>query len=229
MIDEPPLLRMARDLAPGSAAALEALRGMPTSFLADAMGGHGALDWRIKPVGQARPFAGTALTCSCGPADNLALCAAVARCSAGHVLVAATSGHTGTAVTGDLLLGIAANRGAVAFVTDGLVRDQNDIEVLGLPCYAAGTCPNSPSRSGPGEVGLPIICGGVGVATGDLVVGDRDGVIVIPAAALTGVLERIGSVRAAEQRLAAEVSNGLAEVAFIAPLLASGRVEFVDG
>ena len=112
--------------------------------------------------------------------------AALADCRPGDVLVVATGGHVGAAVTGDLLIGVARNRGAAGFVTDGLVRDLDDLETIGLPIYALGVTPNSPQRRGPGSVGLPIVCGGVSIASGDVVVGDRDGVVVIPRARICG-------------------------------------------
>jgi 4-hydroxy-4-methyl-2-oxoglutarate aldolase len=224
MIGDPPLLEIAgRGRRPDEALVAQ-FRDTPTSFIVDAMGGRGALDWRIKAAGPVRPFAGVALTCHCGPADNLALCAAVALCQPGDVIVAATDSFEGTSVVGDILLGIARNRGAVAFVTDGLVRDLNDIEALQLPCYARGATPNSPSRNGPGTVGLPIVCGGVTIATNDLVIGDRDGVVVVPRAAATATLERLHDVRKAEAAMLAKVRGGLQDVGFVAELLASDRV-----
>lgn len=224
MIEDPPLLEIAAPSRQPSAAMAEQFRGTPASFVVDAMGGRGALDWRIKPMGAILRFAGVALTCHCGPADNLALCAAVAQCGPGDVIIAATDGFTGTAVVGDLLLGIARNRGAAAFVTDGLVRDLDDIEALGLPCYAMGATPNSPSRNGPGSVGLPVQCGGLQIASGDFVLGDRDGVVVVPISAATEVLHRLRGVREAEAALLAKVKDGLTEVGFIAALLAGSRV-----
>lgn len=228
MIEDPPLLTIARNPRRLPPEIIAAFRSTPTSFIVDALGGRGALDWRIKPVGTARPFAGSAFTCHCGPADNLALCAAVAQCEAGDVIVAATDGFTGTSVVGDLLLGIAMNRGAVAFVTDGLVRDQNDIDALGLPCCATGATPNSPARNGPGEVGLTVQCGGSTISTGDLVVGDRDGVVVVPMGAIEETLKRLAAVRDAEAAMLARVRGGLTEVGFVAELLKSDRVRRVD-
>ncbi|MCX7346845.1 MAG: RraA family protein [Alphaproteobacteria bacterium] len=228
MIDDPPLLTISatpRRLPPGVVAAFAAT---PASFIVDALGGRGALDWRIKPIGTTRPFAGSAFTCHCGPGDNLALCAAVAECKPGDVIVAATDGFTGTSVVGDLLLGIARNRGAVAFVTDGLVRDQADIEALDLPCYAAGATPNSPARNGPGEVGRPVQCGGLTISTGDLVIGDRDGVVVVPAKAIDQTLARLAAVKESEAAMLARVKAGLSEVGFVADLLKSDRVRRVD-
>ena len=228
MIDDPPLLTIKRNPSRLAPEVIAAFRGVPTSFIVDALGGRGALDWRIKPVGAAAPFAGSAFTCACGPADNLALCAAVAQCQPGDVLMAATDSFTGTSVVGDLLLGIARNRGAAGFVTDGLVRDQADIEAVGLPCYAMGATPNSPARNGPGEVGLAVLCGGVAVSTGDLVVGDRDGVVVVPQALIAPTLARLAEIKAAEAAVLAKVKGGLTEVGFIADILASQRTRLVD-
>src|ERR1700721_1276716 len=70
-----------------------------------------------------RSFVGVALPCDCGPLDNLAFMAALAECKPGDVLMVATNGYTGAAVTGDLLMYVARNRGAAGFVTDGLLRD----------------------------------------------------------------------------------------------------------
>ena len=188
-----------------------AFRATPTSFAVDALGGAGALDFRIKPlVGVA--VLGTALTCDCGPSDNLALIAAVGRSRPGDVIVAATGGYMGAAVTGDLLLGVAKNRGVAGFVTDGLVRDLADLEALGLPVFAAGVTPDSPGRRGPGTVGLPIVCGGRTVATGDLVIGDRDGVVIVPRARIAETAARLAQVRAAEAELAAKVRAGLTDL-----------------
>jgi 4-hydroxy-4-methyl-2-oxoglutarate aldolase len=229
MIEDAPLLTMALQIARPTGELVGAFENTPTSFIADAMGGSGALDWRIKSIGMVRPFVGVALTCDCGPADNLALCAAVAQCQAGDVLVAATSGYTGASVVGDLLLGIARNRGAVAFVTDGLVRDVDDIEALEFPVFAAGVIPNSPARNGPGTVGLPVQCGGLNIASGDIVIGDRDGVVVVPHATAKVVLEALAKVRDAETQMLAKVKAGLTEVGFVAELLAGGRVRRIKG
>ena len=208
MIEEPPPLVFAPSIERPSGRDRRALSRRPTSFIVDAMGGTGALDWRIKPL-VGRSFVGVALTCDCGPLDNLAFMAALAESKPGDVLVVATGGYVGAAVTGDLLIGVARNRGAVGFVTDGLVRDLDDLEALGLPVFAMGVTPNSPQRRGPGSVGLPIVCGGVAVASGDVVVGDRDGVVVVPRARIAETLENLeqrqggggGDARARARRL----------------------------
>ena len=226
MIDEPPLLTVARSTDRPAAALIERFRGVPTSFICDAMAGRGSLDWRIKRVAGGA-FVGTALTCHCGPSDILALGAAVARSQPGDVLVAATDGFHGSAVVGDLMLGSAKNRGVAGFVTDGLVRDRADLEALGLPVYAIGVCPNSPYKGGPGTVGLPVVCGGQSIASGDVVIGDRDGVVTVPYARIDEVLVALERVKAAEAAALAKVRGGLQDVASAAELLKGAEVRWV--
>ncbi len=226
MIEEPPLLTVARNIERPSAAEIEAFRGVPLSFLCDAMGGDGALDWRIKPI-SGTSLLGVALTCQCGPADVLPLTTAVAMCQPGDVLVVATGGHAGTAVVGDLLLGVAKNRGAAGFVTDGLIRDRADVEALLLPVYAMGVTPNSPHLKGPGSIGLPIVCGGRTIASGDLILGDRDGVAVVPRDGVAETLNNLERVRAAEAKASAAVRAGSRNVEDIVPLTPKERIRWV--
>ena len=229
MIDDPPLLTIRRRIDRPERAVLEAFAGTPTGFIVDAMAGRGALDSRIKPLpGTPNRFVGTALTCLNGPADNLALAAAVSLCAPGDVLVAATDGFSGCSVVGDLLLGIAKNRGALGFVTDGVVRDVTDIQALGFPTFAAGVSPNSPARNGPGTVGLPVVCGGVPVTAGDIVVGDPDGVVIVPRVETGAVLAQLAIVRANEARMLKAVQGGLKEPGFMTAILASDRVRYID-
>jgi 4-hydroxy-4-methyl-2-oxoglutarate aldolase len=218
MIEDPPPLVFAPPAERPSAEVVERFRGAPTSFVVDAMGGTGALDWRIKPL-VGRSLVGIALTCDCGPLDNLAFMAALADSLPGDVFVAATGGYVGAAVTGDLLIGVARNRGAAGFVTDGLVRDLDGLERVGLPIYAVGVTPNSPQRRGPGSVGLPVVCGGVSIASGDVVVGDRDGVVVVPRARISATLEALEHVKAAEAATLQRVRGGLKDLPVEVPAL----------
>lgn len=225
MIKDPPLLTIRRDFARPAAADLAAFAGVPTGYAVDAMGGGGGLDHRIKPLLPVRaPLLGVAVTCQCGPADNLALFAALAVAQAGDILVAATDGFTATSVTGDLLLGMAKNRGIAGFVTDGLVRDLAGIQAVGLPVYCAGVTPNSPVRNGPGKVGLPVVLGGAAVESGDIVIGDQDGVVIVPRAQVAQVRAKLADVRAAEAALEAKVKAGLEIPDFIQSILDSDRV-----
>lgn len=231
MIEEPPLLTIGRRPPPPEAAALEPFRAAPTGWLIDAMAGRGAMDCAIKPmapeIAGMRRFIGLALTCWCGPNDNLALLGAIAEARPGDVIVVACEGFTGAGMCGDLTAGMARNQGAAAIVTDGMVRDREGIVAVGLPVFCRGITPNSCVRSGPGTVGLPVVAGGVHIATGDLVVGDADGVVIVPRARLGEVASRLDAIRAAEQAAEEKVRNGQTIMGDIEALLASSRVRRV--
>lgn len=229
MIKDPPLLAIRPEFPRPTAAQLTALGSIPTGYAVDAMEGRGALDHRIKPLApQKKPMIGVAVTCHCGPADNLALFAALASARPGDILVAATDAFTATAIVGDLFMGMARNRGVAGLVTDGLVRDLVGILGVGVPVYCAGLTPNSPVRNGPGTVGLPVVLGGVNVDSGDVLVGDDDGVVVIPRLQLDQVIAKLADVRAAEAALEAKVKAGLEIPDFIENILSSDRIARVD-
>jgi 4-hydroxy-4-methyl-2-oxoglutarate aldolase len=229
MIKDPPALKIRRGFPRPSKKLLAEFAGVPTGYLVDAMGGRGCVDYRIKPLtGLADVMVGTAVTCHAGPADNLALFGALHAARKGDVLVAATDAFTATSITGDLLLGMARNRGVVGLVTDGLVRDLVGILAVGLPVYCAGITANSPARNGPGTVGLPVVLGGVTVESGDIVVGDRDGVVIVPLKQAQTVLAKLEDVRAAEASLETKVKAGLEVPDFVTRIIDSDRVEEIS-
>jgi 4-hydroxy-4-methyl-2-oxoglutarate aldolase len=228
MIEDPPLLQIRRRFRRPSRAQIEVFFGLQTGFVVDAMNGRGGMDGRIKPIGGGGAFCGIALPCHAGPADNLAVFGALSIAQPGDVIVCGTDSFAETAVTGDLLLGMMKNRGVAAFVTDGFVRDVQGIRSVGLPCYGAGLTPNSPARNGPGTVGLPVVVGGVAVNAGDIVIGDEDGVVIVPAARIKQTIERLPAVRAAEADLDAKVKAGLELPPFIQTLIDAGRFTDVD-
>jgi 4-hydroxy-4-methyl-2-oxoglutarate aldolase len=229
VIKDPPLLTVRPEFPRPTPAQLKALGTIPTGYAVDAMEGRGALEHRIKPLEpMTKPMIGVAVTCHCGPADNLALFAALAAAKPGDILVAATDAFTATAIVGDLFMGMARNRGIAGLVTDGLVRDLVGILGVGVPVYCAGLTPNSPVRNGPGTVGLPVVVGGVNIDSGDVLVGDDDGVVVIPRLQLDQVIAKLADVRAAEAALEAKVKAGLEIPDFIEKILASDRIARVD-
>lgn len=229
MIEDPPLLQIRRNFPRPDAALLQRFANVPTGHLVDAMDGRGALDYRVKPIDPSRAgFVGSAVTCLCAPGDNLAIVAALAVLQQGDVIVAATDFHATLAVVGRRVSGMARNRGAVAVVTDGLARDSAGIRQNGVPVFCAGVTPNSATASGPGTVGQPVVVGGVAVQSGDIIVGDADGVAVVPLARAHDVLQRLEAVRAREADLAQKLAAGLGVPRRVTELLASPRVKFLD-
>jgi 4-hydroxy-4-methyl-2-oxoglutarate aldolase len=138
----------------------------------------------------------------------VALFGALSEAEAGDVIVLANDSYTRTAVIGDIVAGMMKNKGVAAFVTDGLARDKAGIIAAGLPVFCQGIQPNSPAMNGPGVVGAAITLGDVHVEPGDVIVGDADGVVVVPAGRMRQVLDRLAAVRAAEARTIALVNEG---------------------
>ncbi len=230
MLEDPPLLVVRKSFKRPPAEKLARLQGAQTGHIVDAMDGRGALDPAIKPVDPGRAqFVGAAMTCETGPSDNLAIVAAVALAQKGDVVVSASDGFTSTAVIGDIVSQLAKNAGIEAVVVDGMARDSEGIIGVGLPVFSRGITPNSCVKSGPGRVGHPIVAGGVAIEPGDVIVGDRDGVVVIPQSRLDEVIERIEAIREAERKVIANVTgNRLTRMDSIAALLNSDRVRYVD-
>ena len=144
--------------------------------------------------------------------------------SPGDILVAAADGYQGCAAAGDRVCEMAQNAGAIALVTDGPVRDFDGIMSVGLPVWCTGLTPETPSGTGPGKVGLPVQIAGQRVETGDMIVADRDGVVVVPFDRIDAVIERLETVRTLEAELDGRVADGFKEP--LAELLASDRVKW---
>ncbi len=229
MLEEPALLTVRRNFARPGPADLEAVAAATTGWLVDAQDGRASLGPGIKPVlTELMRCSGTAVTCWCGPNDNLAIFGALAIAQPGDVIVAATDGFRGSGVCGDLLAGMMRNKGIAALVTDGHVRDLAGLREVGLPVFAAGINPNSCVRSGPGTVGLPVVLGSRQVSSGDLVLGDEDGIATVPLAAARSILTRLEAVKAGEAKMLAAVKGGLQVPDWLQELMSSSRVRLLD-
>lgn len=229
MIDDPPILTVRRAVPKVPAGVIEAFSKAQTGHLVDCMCGRGALDWRVKPLDPKGPAViGRVITAQCYPADNLAVFAAMDIAEPGDVIVVQADAYTGTAVVGDLVIGMMKNKGVAAFVTDGLVRDLIGIEEMDLPTYAMGATPNSPAKMGPGTAGLPIICGGIPVQSGDIASLDRDGAVIVPRAEAERVAKALEGVLEAEAGALAAVKSGRTMMPAAAGILSGPQTKYVD-
>ena len=229
MIKDPPLLTVRRDFPRPDLALVDKLVGAQTGHVIDAMNGRGSLDVEIKPIDPAAAsFAGIAFTVEAFADDNLAILAALAFVKPGDVIVIAADGFARTAVVGDNVAMMAKNAGVRAIVIDGMARDLDGIVAVGLPVHARGITPNSCVKNGPGRAGLPIVVGRVAVAPGDVVIGDRDGVVVIPQAQAQTIVGQLAEVRRLEAELQVKIKQGMTCPDNIRSLLASDKVRYVD-
>jgi 4-hydroxy-4-methyl-2-oxoglutarate aldolase len=232
MLEEPALLKIKRSNPRPTQAQIDAFQDVPTGFIADAMDGVGAMDTNIQPLGvdSGMPYvaAGPALTSYNGPAEVLATLASLKFVQPGDILVGSADGFQGSAIAGDRVMGMAKNCGAVGFVTDGPMRDFDGIAKVGLPCWCTGLNANSPFTKGPGTIGFGIHIGGRQVETGDMIVADRDGVMVVPFAQIDAVIARLEQVKVMEYALDKEVEDGLKVPQNILDMLESDQVTYFD-
>jgi 4-hydroxy-4-methyl-2-oxoglutarate aldolase len=169
-----------------------------TATLHEATGRKGALPHHIKPISSRMKIAGPAVTVNSPPMDNLMLHQAIYVADPGSVLVVEVNRGYEGGYWGELMTIAAQQRKLAALVIDGCVRDADAIEQLGFPVFSRGLSVRGTDKQGGGHINWPIIVGDITVNPGDLVVGDRDGVIVVPAAEIAATLE------AAQQREARE-------------------------
>ena len=207
---------------------VDAFRTAATGWVADANGRRGALSWRIRPLTRAVRFCGVALTVRTRARDNLAPYAAIGFAKPGDVLVVAADGYEESSVAGDILLGMARNAGVVALVTDGMARDVEGLNEVGIPVFARGLTPNAPHRDGPGTIGEPITLGGAIVHPGDIVVGDENGVVVVAREAAAAVAQGLADVAAKEAKMDAWVRDGVSVPPWMEETLAKAGVRFLD-
>ena len=198
ILPSPP--RLSRDL-------VERFRGLASTNLADAMGRFAFMD----PGIQARSgltLCGLAVTVNCRPADNLMVHKALQVAEPGDVVVVSTCGNVTSAVFGELMChtAVAARLGGV--VVDGAIRDVEGIARLGLPAFSRAVCPGGCDKDGPGEINVPIGCGGTVVSPGDIVVGDRDGVVGVARSTAEEVLDLVGQLMERERARIAEIEAG---------------------
>ncbi len=229
MIEDTPILRLRRNFRRPPRADVDSLRNTPTGFIVDCMDGRGSLHYTIKPLlPMVSPLVGVAVTCECGPADNLGVLGALDIAQPGDVVLASTDSHTSTAVIGDLVLEMMKNKGVAGFITDGLARDLEGIERVSLPVFCKGISPNSPARTGPATAGIPVNLDSTHVCSGDVIIADRDGVVVVPLKQLNDVINRLSGIKSAEAALLQAVESGLTRPAFYDELVETGKVIELD-
>lgn len=219
-------IRRTFDRAP--AEVVRHLGAIPTGWLVDANGKRGALDARIRPVSRVTDFCGTAYTVRSRPRDNLAAYAALEHAAAGDVLIIATEDYCESSVVGDVFIGLARNRGVLAIVTDGMVRDVAGINAVGIPVFARGLHPNSPHKDGPGELGTAVCMGGLTIQSGDVIRGDADGVVVVARSAAQTVVQALEEVRRKETAMDQWVREGLQTPPWLKDTVASAGVRYLD-
>lgn len=187
---------------------LQRFAQLPTANVADAMDRLGALDARIKPVWPGAAIVGPAFTVWTRAGDNKLLHEAMRMAAPGDVLIVNGQADESRALLGELMAERAKVLGLAGFVVDGAVRDADIIGEIALPVFARAITPAGPYKYGPGRLGSVIAVGGVAVTPGDIVLGDADGVVIVPQQDAEQVLVAAEAKFAEETARRAEIKAG---------------------
>ena len=202
--------------------------GIPASIISDNLSRLTGT-WGLSPMHRpGTALLGTALTVRVRSGDNLMIHKALQLGRPGDVLVIDGNGCVDRALMGEIMKNVAMARGFAGVVLDGAIRDSAAFREDGFPCYARGVCHRGPYKDGPGEINVPVSISGMVVQPGDIVVGDEDGVVVVPYARIEETIARLAAVKAAEADLEAKVKGGLKLPHLLQKLIDEGRFKYVD-
>jgi RraA family protein len=200
-------LRINESIIRPQASLIDAFKGLPVANIGDSMNRTFCMHPSIRPYND-NTLAGPAFTVKVRPGDNLLLHKALDLAAPGDVIVVDGQGDMANALIGELMVLWAMKRGLGGLVIDGAIRDVTRLKTVGIPVYAAGVTPAGPYKEGPGEINFPVVCGGVVVNPGDIIVGDADGVVVIRAEDARNVLDKASAKSLAEQQTLLDIENG---------------------
>jgi RraA family protein len=201
-------LRINMDYQRIDAASIARARKIPVAVVDDVANRLQAFTAGFTQYGRTKNFAGPALTVRVRPGDNLFLHKALDLAQPGDVVVVDAGGALNTAIIGAMMSSYARTRGIEALVIDGAIRDVEELAAVDFAVVARGATPNGPFKTGPGEIGYPIACGGLSIASGDLMIGDQDGVLVIPRSEVTAILGLAEAKHKLEQSWEVEIAAG---------------------
>lgn len=158
---------------------VQKFKGIPSSNINDEMNRLFCTNGSIKLLNDVDSMVGTAFTVKAPIGDNLVFHRALDMAQPGDIIVVDGGGAMDRSLAGEIMLTFAEKKGIAGIVVDGVLRDIDGIKRSKMPIYAKGITPQGPFKNGPGEINVPVCCGGCVVFPGDILVGDQDGVVVI--------------------------------------------------
>lgn len=181
---------------------------VPSSVASDTQNRCQSMDARIKPCAPGMRICGQARTVAAMPGDNSMLLTACSVAAPGEVVVVAGGGLDDVAMAGEWVARGCRSRGLGGLVIDGSVRDLREIRSIGFPVFARGAVPRGPHKSFGGKMDITAAVGGIAVNPGDLIIGDDDGITVVPLAAMDEVLQRCLDLLAKERIWSEQLDAG---------------------
>jgi 4-hydroxy-4-methyl-2-oxoglutarate aldolase len=219
-----------RNVSRAEPALVEALGTYGVATVHEAQGRSGLMKTYMRPVWPGAAVAGSAVTVLAHPGDNWMLHVAIEQVKAGDMLVVAVTADNTDGMFGDLLATSLKARGGVGLVIDAGCRDVKDLQAMGFPVWSRAVSAKGTVKATPGSVNIPVVCAGVAINPGDVIVADDDGVVVVPrndaAAVAAAAKARVANEEDKRRRLASG-ELGLDLYGMREPLAKAGLV-YVD-
>ena len=210
---------------------LDGFADLPAANIADTMGRSCAMNPRIRLMsGFQGIMVGPALTVKARAGDNLFLHQALDMAQPGDIIVLSNDEDQTRSLMGEIMFTYAKYQKKLGgLVLDGPIRDVDALREMDLPVYATGSTPGGPHKEGPGEINVPIACGGISVNPGDIIVADADGIIVIPLKDAPAVLEAAKKFHEQDAAKVAAARNGTSNRAWVKNTLEARRPSLLTG
>lgn len=206
---------------------IDSFAGIPVANIADNMNRMSCMNAKIRPINNV-PLLGPAFTVKSRPGDNLLLNKALELAQPGDIVVVDVQGDLTNAVMGELMTLWAMQKGIGGFIIDGAIRDIGALKKFNIPIYAAGVTPAGPYKDGPGEINVPVSCGGIVVHPGDILIGDEDGIVVINPQDAKELLEKSKEKLSSEHRIMKEIADMAWDRSWIEQALNERGVSYMD-
>ena len=198
-----------RNIARADKAAVEKLSRFGVATIHEAMGRVGLMKPYMRPIYPGAHACGTVVTVLLQPGDNWMMHVAAEQLAPGDVVVAACTADCTDGFFGDLLATSFRARGAVGLVIDGGCRDVKDLTAMKFPVWSRAVSSRGTVKATLGSVNIPVVCAGMSVNPGDVVVADDDGVVIVPAAIAAKVADAAAARTANEEEKRAKLASGV--------------------